>query len=161
MPPTSEPGVVKAMEAKQRLEALGWVATARKQHGDIIFLATRGEELLTIMWGSATGNIISQTYSLWGKVDARTMRHVTSVGHSLNQLEDDELIRSLVGRKVTWWNSLGAFEADAVIDPGKVQIEHAYNEKGIETPNDRILKFIDRSKGAFMAIRVSAITKVS
>ena len=107
------------------------------------------------------GQCVSQEYSLWSDKPSANNKPAGSLTFDPDECTDRELIRALAGCKVTWWNKLGQFEQTAIVDAGKIQIEHLYNSIGDETPGDRIIKFIDKGNGGFKAFRLGALLKVN
>jgi hypothetical protein len=121
--------------------------------------ATRGEELLTIVWQA--GSLFSQNYSLWSTMkpsDNGMPKH--SLPFDPDELSDSELIRALSGMEVTWWNRIAKASESATVSPDKVNITHAYNATGDEVPGDRVVTFVDHSGSGFRSFRAGALLKI-
>lgn len=160
-----------AHKAKQRLEPHGWTVSGRawfsieavvpgreaqQKFGYAAVTAKRGEELITIEWKD--GELINQTYQLWD--DERPLLNEAPrnrLGFEPHDMPDAELIRRLIGQKVTWWNKLGQKEETAVVSAERVQIEHTFDRAGHEA--DRIIKFNAQKEG-FRAFYVGALLKI-
>lgn len=153
--------VLLAQAAKNRLEPLGWLCKGRAwvvgvdKRAEVI--ATRGEETIYLGW--LNGEMVEQTYQVWD-MDApkNNGKPASTLGFDPDEMTDRELVKRLSGMPVVWWNALGAKEEKSTI-PSNMQIEHAYNGIGDETPADRIVKFIEVG-GSYRAFRVGALMKV-
>ena len=158
----TNPSVVLAMAAKQRLEAQGWLCKGRgwleDEHEFATLTATRDEETIIMHWND--GQLIQQDYSLWHEAPSANGKPRGSLSFAPDECTDRELVRALAGCKVTWWNVLGQKEETAIIAPESIKIEHAYNGHGDETPGDRIVKFIEHGGAGYRAFRMAALLKV-
>jgi len=154
-------GVLSGKAAKAQLEALGWQAEGKAAEGIVSVTATRGIELLVIMW-EMDGELISQSYSLWDTSvgTARNGKPDSKLPFDPDEIPDAELVGYLQGMKVTWWNSLAQANETAVISPDKITIEHSYTGQGDEVPGDRTVKFADHDSKRFRAFRLAALIKV-
>lgn len=155
--------VDKAYAARELLEPLGWVTTARGWHdGDSSFAtltASRDTELITLIWQD--GQLTDQAYSIWNTevTPEANGKPATNLPFNVDEMTDRELVQHLAGMTVQWWNRLGQSVEHATI-PSKVQIEHAYSGTGDETPGDRIVKFVDLNGSGYRAFRIGSLTKV-
>lgn len=179
------PSLAMAVAAKKKLEPLGWTCKGRAwmhrgrsditagpltigtrtwQNLDVLLAevtASRGEETLIMTW--ADGECVRQDYSLWdtaqtpGYADSRPWNKLTFDPH---ELSDVELVKYLAGMPVVWWNKLAGAETHAVISGHKIQVERTYDNRGVESVTDRIVKFNDAADGGFRAFRISALMKV-
>lgn len=139
---------------------LGWSAKRAwldDNHAEIT--ATRGEEMLWIV--VKAGMAIEQQYSLWS-FDKPSLNNKPA--HNLpfdpNEIGDGELVRLLIGTKVTWHNRLSGKDEDGVCGKDTLKIEHGYNSRGDEVPGERIIKFVDPVRQHFVAFRLDALLKV-
>lgn len=155
---TVNPSVPLAHAARKRLEPLGWHCKGVATGTQARVTATRGDELLILVW--VDGVVKAQEYVLWNQ-NKHTANGMPA--HSLkfdpDELTDAELVRNISGMRVTWWNALAGTEEHAIVSPDKVQIEHAYSGSGEETPGSRVVKFVAIDQG-FRAFRASALLKV-
>lgn len=158
----ANPSLAPAMAARDRLQPLGWTCNGRAwledHHAFASLIATRDEELIVMHWND--GQLIRQDYELWHEQPSANGKPRGSLTFDPDECTDRELIQALSGMKVTWWNVLGQKEETAVVDQTRIEIVHAYNGMGDETPGDRIIKFSDHAGTGFRAFRVGALLKV-
>ncbi len=164
-PRTAEPRwLTKAKQTKAQLEALGWQAEGSANASNLLatVTATRGTELLVITWDTASGELLSQDYSLWDTSvgTGRNGKPDSKLPFDPDEVPDRSLVEFLRGTKVTWWNSLAQANETAVVSPDKITIEHSYNGLDDEVPGDRIVKFADHEGKGFRAFRLAALIKV-
>lgn len=163
-PKPVNPSLALAKAAKDRLEALGWVIKGRAKvdgdrHGAEI-TCSRDTETLIMRW--VDGELVTQDYSLEAPVDAEAheeWKPDAKLHFDPANLTDSELVKTIRGMPVRWWNTIAASEERAVIG-NKVTIEHIFRENGDEDESKRIVKFIDHNGGGFRAFHVSALLKV-
>lgn len=154
-PPTADnPSLPLAMDTKAQLEALGWSAAGKAQGTSAQITATRGAETLIMVWHD--GELKAQDYSLAYVKPSDNGIPPHSLGFDPDELTNAELVQTLRGMKVTWWNTLANSTETAVVG-NKVSIEHIYHEHDREK---RIVKFIDHSGGGFRAFHVTALLKI-
>lgn len=155
----SNPSLPLAMDAKDRLEALGWTCKGRAARPDLAWLdASRGEELISMAWEA--GNLTAQNYILWNTdKPSRNGKPTSKLGFDPDELSDRELVERIAGMKVTWWNVLAGNTEVAVI-PNKLTIQHVYADGKDAMPGDRIITFVDRNAGGFRTFRAGALLKV-
>lgn len=159
------PSVPKAHEAKARLADLGWTVAGRAwfdavtKAGYAEIVATRGDETLIMRW--INGNVEQQHYALWD-VDrpANNNTPANDLPFDPDEIPDSELVKILAGMRVTWWNKLAQSNESAVASASTIEITHAYNGIGDETPADRIVKFVAMNGGGFRAFRLGALLKI-
>lgn len=157
------PSIPKATQAKTALTAQGWTVNGRasfegeEAHASI--LAVRGEEQLQMVW--VDGGLVAQNYNLWN-LDKPSVNNTPA--HKLpfdpDEMTDGELVRSISGMKVTWWNRLGQSNETAIVSSDSVKVQHLYNGKGDETPADRVITFADKNGDGFRSFRVGALLKI-
>jgi hypothetical protein len=163
-----------AQVAKELLVGQNWIVSGRAwsesrppRDGERVQMhyaeltATRGEELITMLW--VDGELDAQTYSLWNmeKPSVNGKPNTAALDAELDELTDKELIQRIAGQRVTWWNRLGKNKESAIVSGNKIiQIDHTYNGIGDETPADRVIKFVDYGGGGFRAFRAGAIVKI-
>lgn len=160
-PTASNLSVPLAMTARDMLEAQGWACTARAIGAQGVEMqASRGTERMVVVWEA--GEVVSQQYSLWdtekpsanGKPADRT-----KLPFDPDEMTDKELIQTLSGMRVIWWNRIAQGEESATI-PSKAQIVHTYNGIGDETPADRVITFVDAHGSGFRSFRVGALMRI-
>lgn len=144
----------------RQLIELGWEAKRAwldDVHAEIT--ATRGEEMIWIV--VKAGTVIEQQYSLWN-FDKPSLNRKPA--HNLpfdpDEIGDRELVRLLIGTRVTWYNKLSGKEEHGVCGKETLKIEHGYNARGDEVPGERIVKFVDPDRQHFVAFRLDALLKV-
>lgn len=164
-PKQANPSLTLAKGAKSRLEALGWVVKGRAGVHDTgmtwaTLSCSRDTETLIINWKD--GEVVAQDYSLEPAQDDPPS-HLAFPAGKLHfdpaELTDSELVKTIRGMPVRWWNTIAGAEERAVIG-NKVTIEHIFRDNGEEEPAKRIVKFIDHNGGGFRAFHVSALLKV-
>jgi hypothetical protein len=158
----ANPNVAMAYAAREMLSPLGWACTAKAWTDDDASYATltavRASEMITLVWQD--GVLTDQHYGLWEmELPSANDKPASKLGFDPDEMSDRELIQRLSGMPVQWWNRLGQSIEQATI-PAKVQIEHAYNGTGDETPGDRVIKFVDMAGSGYRAFRVGALMKV-
>lgn len=158
------PCVALAYTARERLEPLGWVCTARGwTDGDSSFaslVASRDTELISLYWQD--GVLTDQEYNLWNtEVPALNGKPKTqgSFLPEFDEMSDKEVVQRLAGMRVEWWNSLGQSVERATIG-SNIKITHAYSGTGDEVPGDRVINFVDHANAGYRAFRMSALMKV-
>lgn len=158
------PCVSLAYAARERLEPLGWVCTARGwMDGDSSFAsltASRDTELLSLYWQD--GVLTDQEYNLWNTEMPSANgkpKGTDSFLPEFDEMTDKELVQRLSGMTVQWWNSLGQSVERATIGE-KIKITHAYSGTGDEVPRDRVVNFIDHENAGYRAFRLGALMKV-
>ena len=158
------PCVALAYAARERLEPLGWVVTARGWlDGDSSFAsltASRETELLSLYWQD--GVLTDQEYNLWNtEVPAANGKPKTqeSFMPAFDEMTDREVVQRLSGMSVQWWNSLGQSVECGTIGE-TVKITHAYSGTGDEVPGDRVINFIDHDGSGYRSFRMSALMKI-
>lgn len=160
---TSNPSVLVAKAAKERLVALGWSArgkTGATEAGGswATLTASRGEETLIINWSD--GALVDQHYSLFSDKDvAEEKLPGKNLDLNPDELTDRELVNWIRGMKVTWWNTLAGSTETAVVG-GKVYVEHIFDQGENHDNTKRLVKFLDHNGGGFRAFHVSAMMKV-
>jgi hypothetical protein len=129
------------------------------RHGAEI-TCSRDTETLIMRW--VNGELVTQEYLMEPLVDNH-MGAERAPNPKLHfdpaALTDSELVKTIRGMPVRWWNSIAGSEERAVIG-NKVTIEHIFRENGDEDESKRIVKFIDHNGGGFRAFHVSALLKV-
>lgn len=157
------PSVPKAHEARARLVDLGWTVQGRawfaKDAGYAEITATRGDETLIMRWSQ--GALEHQHYALWD-VDRPASNNTpdNDLPFDPDEIPDSELVKILAGMRVTWWNKLAQSKECEVASAQTIEITHAYNGIGDETPADRIVKFVAMNGGGFRAFRLGALLKI-
>lgn len=156
-------GRVKAEAAKSLLEAQGWTvagkAWRKDDHDYVTVVATRGEEMTSIMW--VDGALTDQHYSLWNtELPSRNGKPQSKLSFNPDEIPDYELAAIIAGAKVTFYNRLAKAEESFTVSREKVTIEHMYNGKGDETPGERVVKFVDANGHGFRAFRLDQLLKV-
>lgn len=153
-----------AYAARDRLEPLGWVTTARAwTDGESTFAAltaSRDTELISLYWQN--GKLTDQTYNLWNTEVPSANGKPKGTGAFLpefDEMPDREIVQRLSGMRVEWWNSLGQFAERATIGD-TIKITHAYSGTGDEVPGDRVINFVDHENAGYRAFRMSALMKV-
>lgn len=162
----TNPALPLAQQAKEKLVPLGWTVQGRgwvdtEQHARIT--ATRGTELLVITWTvTADGEITcDQTYDLWNtEKPVENAKPKAALTFNPALVDDDELVRALMGQRVTWFNSIGKSRETATVSAGKIKIEKHYNESGHSVPSERIITFVDHEGTGYRSFRLSALLKV-
>lgn len=158
------PCVALAYAARERLEPLGWVVTARGWMDDdssfASLTASRDTELISLYWQD--GMLTDQNYNLWNtEVPAANGKPKTreSFMPEFDEMSDREVVQRLAGMRVEWWNSLGqSIERGTIGD--NVKITHAYSGTGDEVPGDRVINFIDHDGSGYRSFRMSALMKI-
>lgn len=158
----NNPSVPFAFAAKKALEPQGWKVSGTKDDAEMIatVVATRGTETITLMWRD--GKLIDQRYSLWDTdkpvkngMPKRRLNFIPEV------MSDQELIRELVGYRITWWNALGKTTETAVVPNSRVKVEHVFSGVGMdEVEDDRMITFVDAAGTGFRSLRIGALLKV-
>lgn len=126
------------------------------RHGAEI-TCSRDIETLIMRW--IDGELVTQEYILeppWTQDDSIP---TPKLHFDPAELTDSELVRTIRGMPVRWWNTIAGAEERAVVGQ-KVTVEHIFRENGDEDESKRIVKFIDHSGGGFRAFHVSALLKV-
>lgn len=164
-PKQANPSLTLAKAAKARLEALGWVVKGRagvQESGMTWATLTCSRDTETLILNWKDGQITAQDYSLEPLTDGHLAME-QHPGRKLHfdpaELTDSELVKTIRGMPVRWWNTIAGSEERAVIG-NKVTIEHIFRENGDEDESKRIVKFIDHNGGGFRAFHVSALLKV-
>lgn len=160
--------IPKAHLAKARLEPLGWIVKGRAwfaQAGEwpgkgmAEITACRNDETLIMRWSD--GGLDHQHYALWDVDQPKKNNKPDSrLPFDPDEVPDKELVSMLQGMRVTWWNALAQSEENAIIDPQKITIEHAFTGHGDETPAARIVKFVAMNGGGFRAFRLGALIAI-
>lgn len=155
----ASPGLSAAKAAKADLEEMGWTAEGKGAGNLITVTATRGAESLVITFG-VDGRLISQDYSLWHADSRKNAMPNRRLKFDPNEMTDGELVRAILGTKVTYWNSLAKAEESYVVSPDKLSIEHHFDARGNEDTGKRIIKFLDNNGGGFRHFHAEALLKV-
>lgn len=160
---SAKPGVALARQAKEHLEALGWVVSAVGRTDDdgyrVELSARRGDELLTMSW--LNGAADRQHYSLWAveNTPKQNGRPDRNLGFDPDEMSNAELVSRLRNREVTWYNRLSRGTESAVI-PSRVAIETVYEDSRDTTPGERIIKFVDKLGSGFRSFRMDELLSV-
>lgn len=158
------PCVALAYAARERLEPLGWVVTARGwvdgESSYAALTASRETELISLYWQD--GKLTDQEYNLWN-TEVPSANGKPKVAESFlpefDEMTDKEVVQRLAGMQVQWWNSLGqSVERGTIGDT--VKITHAYSGTGDEVPGDRVINFVDHDGSGYRSFRMSALMKI-
>lgn len=147
--------LAKALNAKGQLEPLGWVCKGTP-YGDtgVRLQAARDTERLVIIFEEGKEPI--QDYSLWGLSPAVPAHKLPFDPY---EAPDETVIAHLSGMPVKWWSELRQAEESAIVGSGRIKIERLFNGPH-QSPEGRIISFIDHGGGGFRSFRLSALTKV-
>lgn len=151
-----------AQAARAELEAVGWAAKGRGwTDGEDVYAeltATRGSETIVLTW--CNGHLTGQDYSMWHSKPSRNAMPKRRLKFNPDEMTDGELIRSIAGMKVTWWNSLAKSEESFTVGTKTLSIEHTFAANGDEDSARRVVKFVDMNGGGFRHFHVDALLKV-
>lgn len=166
----TNPALPLAQAAKEKLEPLGWTVQGRAWTNDVAedvqharITATRGTELLVITWTVfASGEVsVDQTYDLWNtEKPAENAKPKASLPFNPALVDDDELVRTIAGQQITWFNSIGKSRETGTVNAAKLKIEKHYNESGHTVPSERIITFVDHEGTGYRSFRLSALLKI-
>lgn len=166
----TNPALPLAQAAKEKLEPLGWTVQGRawvenesENTQSARITATRGTELLVITWTVfASGEInVDQTYDLWNtEKPAENAKPKASLPFNPALVDDDELVQTIAGQRITWFNSIGKSRETGVVNAAKLKIEKHYNESGHTVPSERIITFVDHEGTGYRSFRLSALLKI-
>ncbi len=152
-----------ALRAKLLLETEGWKLHARQRfdqqgHGIVEVTGIRGNETLLLLF--VDGVAFSQDYNLSLDADPVASKDMDKRRKfDASEMTDLELVGRLIGRTVTWLNTIGNITETATIMKGRISIDHVFEANGVEAPNSRIVKFLSVD-GGYRAFRESAIIDV-
>lgn len=157
----ANPSLPLAKRAKTDLEAQGWTVQGKASGTTAEITGSRGDELLYARWDD--GELTQpMEYTLWsneqpkrnGRMPKRTLPF------DPDEITDRELVSFLRGMSVTWFNRLAQATETATIGKEKFSIEHVFDSRGEEMPQDRIVKFIEHGGSGYRAFRLGALLKV-
>lgn len=164
----NNPSVPIARQLREQLEPLGWTCHATRDDLDAVnFIATRDSEVITVR--IENGKVVEQGYSIWDAQRPSTNGQPKSrLTFDPEEMSDVELIRELMGQKVSWWNTISKKAEHAVIphkENSKIKVEHVITwEDGEpdELPGSRVISFVDQTPNqtSFRAFRLGALLKI-
>lgn len=154
-----------AKHSKELLEEMGWTVRGKFWHeGDDVYAsvtAARGPEMFYGVFKNSQQ--ITSDYSLWNL--EQPQKNANPYGKNLpfdpDEIGDSDLVRMLIGQRVTWYNRLSQKLETAFCGKDTLTVEHIYDGYGDETPGARIIKFVDSVNGTgYRAFRLDALTHV-
>lgn len=139
----------KANATAKYLAAHGWTGTRVKLPGQgrVELTATRDIEMLTAVW--VNGELVQpMDYTMWATDSADPYGgNYDDLPFNPSEATDGEIVKSINGRPIEWYNALAQKTEVATVNNGSVRIQSIYDANGDSNPLDRQITFTSRESG--------------
>lgn len=139
----------KANATAKYLAAHGWTGTRVKlpEQGRVELTATRDIEMLTAVW--VNGELVQpMEYTMWATDSADPYGgNYDDLPFNPSETTDGEIVKSINGRPIEWYNALAQKTEVATVNNGSVRIQSIYDANGDSNPLDRQITFTSRESG--------------